>query len=273
MIRRIHIAMLALLLAVPAMLAADGLDLEAECTVNTVTLTWSGVDGAIWYDIYDGGRFIVRLPSDARSYTMEHLAQDTEYRFVMGARDASNADLDAEAVRVRTGNYNGTYVWTNPTDDDNDGMLKEIVYKAQLDSDPVYGQYMRISISEGGEEYVVFPLVEFDAGWDWIDYDADTPTAIAYRTNCEKFNSLNVSPSRFRVQSVSMTNDRIEATIRSSAFGIGVDTVSTYEFGHDEEGRYVRFTTTGSGLAEMALFRNPTDPDNPYTYLLRNIED
>ena len=273
MYSRRTVSIIIVLAALPALLFSSSLDLEAECMVNTVTLSWSGVDGASWYDIYNGDQFIVRLPSDARSYTMDHLAQDTDYRFVMGARDRSNADLNAEAVRVHTGDYGGTYVWTNPTDDDNDGMMKEVVYSARLMSDPTYGQYLQISISEDGQEHVVFPLVAFDSSWDWIDYDSDEPTAVAYRLNCEKFNSLGISPSRFRVESVNMTNDRIEVSIRSSAFGIGVSTVSIYEFGCDDEGRYVKFTTTGSGLAEAALFRNPTDPENPYTYLLRNIED
>lgn len=263
---------LIVVLAVIGQLAFASLNLEAETQVNSVTLSWDEVNGADYYDIYNGDVFVVRLGSDVFSYTLSHLDQDETYRFVMGARDSANATLDADAVTVRTGDYSATYLWTNPTDDDNKGRLKEIRYKAELAEDKTYGQYMRISIIEDGQEHVIFPLADFNsASWDWIDYDADSPAAIAYRLNCEKFNTMGIKPGKFKVDSVTLDNDSICVTIRTSALGISVETVSTYEFGCDEEGRFISFTTTGSGLAKSALFKNPADRENPYTYILREV--
>lgn len=273
MLVRLFLTSFALLLMLPlSPLTARALSFNARVLVNSVVLSWESVDGAQWYDIYNGEAFVVRLPSTENTYTVEHLAQDSGFRFVLGARDGDNNTLDAEAVSVTTGNYSGLYRWENQTDDDNGGMMSEIVYRAELKEDPTYGQYMQVSFVQDGEEHVIFPLQDFSSeSWDWIDYDSDSPAGIAYRLNCSKFNVLPISPSRFKVDSVRMTNDTISVDIRSSALGIGVTTTSNYVFGCDAEGPYLSFSTTGGGLAKSALFKNPMDPDNPYTYMLRRI--
>ena len=250
-------------------LRASSLSLEADVAVNSVTLTWQSVEGTSWYDIYNGDAFVVRLPEDENSYTLSHLDQNESYRFVLGARDSENQTLDAEAVSVKTGSYDGVYEWINPTDDDNHGRMDSVTYRAELAEDSRYGQYMRVSIIEDGQEHVIFPLQDFDSSWNWIDYDSSDPAAVAYRLNCEKFNVLGIKPGRFKIDKVTMTNDSISVDIRTSALGISVVTTTTYEFSSDDEGPLLRFTTTGSGLAKSALFRNPADPDNPYTFTLR----
>lgn len=257
-----------LVISLPAF--ASQLDLDASVLVNTVTLDWKSVEGASWYDIYNGDEFIVRLGADENSYRIEHLDQNEDFRFVMGARDEDNATLDAEAVSVRTGSYEGRYCWINPTDSDNHGRLKDIVFNTALREDDGYGQYMEISIDdEEGRRHVIFPLQSFDSSWDWIDYDSDQSEAVAYRLNCERFNTMGINPSRFRVSSVNLSTDSISIVIVSRAFGISVETTSTYTFGVDEEGPYLIYSTTGNGLARSALFKNPADRENPYSYLLR----
>ena len=262
-----------LLLAMLCMpLAAMELDFKASLAVNSVTFTWKDVDGASWYDLYNGQDFVARIPSGVGSHTLSHLDQETEYSFILGARDEANMTLDAEEAVFTTGSYDGTYVWTNPTDKDNGGKLKDIVYKARLRTDKEYGQYMEISVAIGGVDHVVFPIQGLHSSWDWIEWDDEGEEALAYRTNCAKFNRLSLSPSRFRTKLISLSTDKSSVDIASKALGFEVVTTSTYEFGSDEEGPYLKFTTTGSGLALSALCTNPVDKENPHTYLLRRVQ-
>ena len=125
MLVRLFLTSFALLLMLPlSPLTARALSFNARVLVNSVVLSWESVDGAQWYDIYNGEAFVVRLPSTENTYTVEHLAQDSGFRFVLGARDGDNNTLDAEAVSVTTGNYSGLYRWENQTDDDNGGMIE-----------------------------------------------------------------------------------------------------------------------------------------------------
>lgn len=263
------LAFLVLSIAALAPLAAANLAFTADVAVNNVTFSWKAVDGASWYDLYRGQDFVVRLPADQHSYTIAHLDQNEDYSYILGARDSGNATLDAEEVSFTTGSYDGTYVWTNPTDRDNGGKLKEIRYTARLREDERYGQYMEISVNVDGVDHVIFPLQGLDGSWPWIDWDDDGPEALAYRLNCEKFNRLGINPSEFRTRQIRLTGDSSSVDVASKALGIEVVTTSSYVFGVDDVGRYLEFTTTGGGLALSALYRNPTDSERPHTYVLR----
>ena len=252
-------------------LSAKDLHLKADVLVNQVRLSWDKVDDATWYDIYDGEAFITRLPSEQTSYTVEHLSQDAVHRIVLGARDGANATLDAEAVSVTTASYEGTYVWTNPTDDDNKGRMKELVYHARLVEDREYGQYMEISIDVDGRRLVIFPLQGFDEGWPWVDTDSGSDVATAYLANCAKMNSLNITPSRFRTGSVRISTDSAFSEVVSHAMGLDISTTTSFTFGADEEGAWLDLSVDGPGVVRMALFDNPLSPDAPHTFRLRRI--
>ena len=242
--------------------------------VNSVTLSWNEVSGTTWYDIYKGEEFVTRLSSDARSYTLEHLPQETSFSFVLGARDGDNNTLDAEMVNVTTSSFSGTYVWTNPTARDNNGKVKDITFIASLKEDEEHGQYMEISFPSDGQNLTVFPLQDLHSEWDWIDFDADMPAAYAYRANCEKFNTLSITPSSFRTSKIYLANDSASVDISSRIFGITFTTTTTYDFYLDEEGNAcLRYNTDGSAIARSALFKNPENKSDPYTYILKRTQE
>ena len=242
--------------------------------VNDVNLEWNEVEGASFYDVYANDIFLARLDADTFSYTAVNLDQDSAYRIIVGARDEENNTLDAGAVEVETDSFSGVYKWVNRTDDDNKGRLREITYIARLRTSPKYGQYMEISIPYGDDELVIFPLQSLeDSTWPWIDYDDDGKTALAYRLNCERFNTSSLKPGRFRVSRISITPESASVEIQSSAFGFKVTTTSSYDFSMREDGVYLVYRTSGSGLVESALFRNPMNEDDPFTYELVRVSE
>ena len=87
-----------LLLAAAAMLSAVSLNAEAESLPTSIKLSWDAVDGAVYYDIYNGQTSVARLPSDVYSFTVEDLFSNESYDLCVAARDAENRDLDAEWV-------------------------------------------------------------------------------------------------------------------------------------------------------------------------------
>lgn len=253
-------------------LYASQLNLKAQVLVNDVNLEWSEVEGASFYDVYANDIFLARLDADTFSYTAENLAQESGYRLIVGARDENNNTLDADALEIETDSFSGVYKWVNETDDDNKGRLKEITYIARLKTSPEYGQYMEISIPYGDDELVIFPLQSLDdSTWPWIDYDDGGETALAYRLNCEKFNTSSLKPGRFRVSRIFITPESASVEIQSSAFGFKVTTTTSYDFSMREDGVYLVYETSGSGLVESALFRNPMNEDDPFTYELVRV--
>lgn len=263
-----------IMIIIPFSLYAGRLDLRAEVLVNDVNLEWNEVEGASFYDVYANDVFLARLDADTFSYTAVNLDQDSAYRIIVGARDEENNTLDAEAVEVETDSFSGVYKWVNRTDDDNKGRLREITYIARLMTSPKYGQYMEISIPYGGDELVIFPLQSLeDSTWPWIDYDDEGKTALAYRLNCERFNTSSLKPGRFRVSRISITPESASVEIQSSAFGFKVTTTSSYDFSMREDGVYLVYRTSGSGLVESALFRNPMNEDDPFTYELVRVSE
>lgn len=263
-----------IMIIIPFSLYASRLDLMAEVLVNDVNLEWNEVEGASFYDVYANDIFLARLDADTFSYTAVNLDQDSAYRIIVGARNEENNTLDAEAVEVETDSFSGVYKWVNKTDDDNKGRLREITYIARLKTSPKYGQYMEISIPYGDDELVIFPLQSLeDSIWPWIDYDDDGKTALAYRLNCERFNTSSLKPGRFRVSRISITPESASVEIQSSAFGFKVTTTSSYDFSMREDGVYLVYKTSGSGLVESALFRNPMNEDDPFTYELVRVSE
>lgn len=250
---------------------AASMDFRAQTGVNSAVLSWEEVEGAVWYDLYRGEDFVARHPADVFSHSLEHLDQDTEYRYVIGARDAEGATLAAAAVEFETSNYNGTYVWVNTSGDDNNGKLTRIEYTATLAEHPEYGQYMTIEATTMGKTMRIFPLQPLVGPWDWLGYKDGNAMSEAYRANCEMFNTLPISPSRFRTVSVSLSTDVMSCVIVTQALGIRLESESVYQFGEDGEGAFLRYSTDGGGLVTSALFKNPDNPDDPHSYILRRV--
>lgn len=263
-----------LLLAAAAMLSAVSLNAEAESLPTSIKLSWDAVDGAVYYDIYNGQTSVARLPSDVYSFTVEDLFSNESYDLCVAARDAENRDLDAEWVTASTTNWDGVYQWVNETDKDNRGRMKTFTLRLETVRDEAIGQYLRMfMVNDDGSELRIFPLFDFgseNAG-SWVDYGDDGPTGTAYRENAERFNTSIFKPSKWRVDRIVIDYDSTSAYIQTSAFGIIVDTETTYYLYIEDGLRKMSFTTTSeSSLAESVLFHNP-NPGEGDAFILTEI--
>ena len=263
-----------LLLAAAMVLSAASLNVRAEALPTSVELSWDAVDGAVYYDIYNGQTSVARLPSDVYSFTVSSLFSDESYDLCVAARDAANSDLDSEWVDVVTTDWDGVYEWVNKTNDDNHGKMKTFRLRLETVRDDVYGQYLEMyMVNDDGSELRIFPLFDFDSeqAGNWVDYDDNSPTGIAYRENAERFNSSIFKPSKWRVDRIVIDYDSTSAYIQTSAFGIIVDTETTYNLYIEDGLRKMSFTTTSeSSLAESVLFDNP-NPGEGDAFILTEI--
>ncbi len=263
-----------LLLAAASMMSAAALNVRAEALPTSINLSWDAVDGAVYYDIYNGQASVARLPADVSSFTLSKLFSDESYDLCVAARDAGNNDLDSEWVSVSTADWDGVYEWVNETDNDNHGKMKVFRLRLETVRDEVYGQYLRMyMVNDDGSELRIFPLFDFgsDQAGKWVDYDDDSPTGIAYRENAERFNTSIFKPSKWRVDRIVIDYDSTSAYIQTSAFGIIVDTETTYNLYIEDGLRKMSFTTTSeSSLAESVLFDNP-NPGEGDAFILTEI--
>ena len=252
--------------------AAGVLGVEAEGLPTSVELSWDSVDGAYYYDIYNGSTPVARLGDGASGYTVEGLLSDAEYRFCVAARTKENADIGSEWITVRTSSWDGLYVWENRTDSDNKGRMKELRLRLATEHDPVYGQYYETYLVDGSDEYKTFPLFDFgsELAGKWIDYDDETPAGIAYRINAERFNKSSFKPSRWRVDRIEIDSDSTSAYIQTSAFGITVTTKTSYRLYMEDGEAMMEFETTASGIADSVLFKNP-NPEEGDAFILKRI--
>lgn len=257
----------------PLLLSAAGMSLSADVRADDVRLSWNEVRGAAYYDIYNGQTFIVRLDSSAREYQVPSLAQNTPYRFIIGARDTANSTLASAYVDCTTGSYDGVYLWSNPTEDDNHGRVKELRVRAELVLSAKYGPYMAIYTETSAGEAPFFPIFSLEAdSWPWVETRSDSIAALVYNETAGRFNTSLISPSRFRQDSVKISHDYAEINIRTRALGIEVVTVTSFSFGADEEGLYLDYCTDGNALVRSSIFRNPEGGDNPFLFRLRKVD-
>ena len=244
--------------------------LSHEVYTNNVKLSWDKVDGAVYYDIYVDTTPLVRLLNGELTYTVKSLDQNKSYTITMGARDANNNTLYAAKVSFTTGSYDGIYRFVNISNDDNDGKLSQLEFKAILTEDD-RGQYMSISYPIDGKYLPFFPFTPFDGPWKWIKFKADKDISKVYKDICRKINTLDITPTEFRPDNVEISTDRVILKITSKAFGIKVATTTEFLFKSDETGTYLIFQTDGSDLAKKALYKNKNS-SNPYAFRLEKIQ-
>ena len=159
-------------------------------------------------------------------------------------------------------------------DKDNRGRMKTFTLRLETVRDEAIGQYLRMfMVNDDGSELRIFPLFDFgseDAG-SWVDYGDDGPTGTAYRETAERFNTSIFKPSKWRVDRIVIDYDSTSAYIQTSAFGIIVDTETTYNLYIEDGLRKMSFTTTSeSSLAESVLFHNP-NPGEGDAFILTEI--
>lgn len=243
--------------------------LSYELYTNNVKLNWDKVDNAVYYDIYVGTKPLVRLTKGELTYTVKNLDQNSDYTITMGARDENNNTLYAAKVSFTTLDYSGIYRFENSSEDDNDGKLDSLEFKASLIEDE-RGQYMSISYPIDGKYLQFFPFEPFNGPWNWIKFKSNLDIAKVYKDICRKINVLDITPSEFKPDNVSLTTDSVILDITSKAFGIKVSTKTELLFKSDETGTYLIFKTDGSDLAKKALYNNKSSSD-PYAFRLEKV--
>ena len=245
----------------------------AESFPSSVGLSWSPVEGAVYYDIYNGNVPVARLSSSELSYVVTKLPPHTDFRFCVAARDGSNTNLDSKWVSATTSGWDGVYYWENLTDNDNDGLVKDMKFRVVSKTDPGIGPYLEIwSYDANGDEYRIFPLQDLAAAsGEWVQYKGSSPEAVAYRNNAERFNTSPFKPGKWRLEKLVIDYDSTSAYIQTSAIGMKLDTVSTYQFFIEDGVRKLSFTTTSdSSLVRKYLFDNPNPGEGP-AYILVEI--
>ena len=251
---------------------ASGLDAEAVSYPSSVFFSWEPVEGAVYYDIYEGEDFIVRLPSSELSYTVERLPSSESFSFSIAARTADNATLDASFIDAATGSWDGIYEWVNETDEDNSGKMKAYRVRVETRTDPAIGQYHAVYLLRDGRELPIFPLYDFSdkSSGEWVDFGDKGIAGTSYRINEKLFNTTPFNPSKWRMDKVVIDYDSTCAYIQTSALGMLFDTVTTYKLYCEDGSMKMSLTTEGSGVVDSFLFRNP-NPGEGDAFILTRI--
>lgn len=271
MVRRFLLSLLILVSASAIYASMTG---HADPHPTSAALTWSRVDGAVYYDIYNGQDFVVRLDSTASSYLASSLDSEKSYSFAIAARDGSNRTLDSIWLGFSTSSWNGTYLWKNKTEHNNKGKVREIRMRIQSVTDPSYGQYNEVYLIIEGKEIKIFPLFPFgsEAAGVWHKYKEDSVGGISYRTNAGLFNTSSMTPSKWKISKIVIDRDFTSAYIQTSALSFIFDTESSYRL-FEEDGRmYLEFKTESEqSIVDNALFKNP-NPGEGDAFILEKID-
>lgn len=251
---------------------ASGLEAEAVSYPSSVYFSWKPVEGAVYYDIYNGQDFVVRLPSSEHSYTVERLLSSESYSFSIAARTEDNITLDASFLDVETGSWDGIYEWVNETDKDNKGKMESYRVRLETRMDPMVGEYHAVYLIKDGMELPIFPLYDFSdkSSGEWVDFDDEGIAGTSYRINAKLFNTSPFNPSKWRMDKVVIDYDSTSAYIQTSAMGMIFETVTRYELYCEDGSMKMSLTTEGSGVVDSFLFRNP-NPGEGDAFILTRI--
>lgn len=251
--------LLALMLIAGVMLSA--MTVTAEAYPSSITVSWDAVGKAASYKLYVDGELAGTFDSSELGYSMTKLPPDTAYSFRVSAYGSTGKPLGSAETTASTTNWDGTYLWVNQTDKDNDGKVRELRMRIKgVDSHE--GFYFEIySYDSKGAEYRICPLEGAD---DWISYKSSSPTAVAYRNNAECFNTSSIKPGKFKVEKLVIDYDSTSAYIQTSAVGMKLTTVTDYRFFVEDGVRKVSFHThSDSSLVSRYLFNNPNPGEGP----------
>ena len=252
-------SLLLIMLIAGALLSA--MDLAAEAFPSSLSLSWTPVSKAASYKLYMDDELLETFDGSVLGYTLTSLPPDTAYRFRVAAYGSTGKPMGSAETVASTTSWDGTYLWVNQTDKDNDGKVREIKLRIKSVDSPE-GFYFEIySYDSKGEEYRIFPL---DGADDWISYKSNSQTAAAYRNNAECFNTSSIKPGKFKVDKLVIDYDSTSAYIQTSAVGLKVTTVTDYRFFVEDGVRKLSFYThSDSSLVRKYLFDNPNPGEGP----------
>ena len=162
--------------------------------------------------------------------------------------------------------WNGRYLWVNPTKKDNGGKMKSVEMMVKETKD----EWKReIYLLDEDEEYRLFPLImpSDESFSEWHKYKEDSDVAKTFRYNTDKLNTSPFSPGKWLLKEIRSEGDKsiMEVTVR--AFNMKVVITITFAFARDENGKeqLTFWLDTDLAMANGMFFKNPeSDSDGRF---------
>lgn len=169
--------------------------------------------------------------------------------------------------------WEGTYIWNNPTKKTNGGKMSSIMLKVV----EVEEEWLReIWLLEESGEYRIFPVVlpTSESYSEWHKYGEKTSEGESFRHNNKKINLTPVNPGKWMVSSIESTSEESLSSITVSAFNMKIKVSSLFSFSLDENGKeQLTFALdTDKDFAKGLFFTNP-DQNGDGSFVLTKIDE
>lgn len=154
--------------------------------------------------------------------------------------------------------WNGRYLWVNPTKKDNGGKMKSVEMMVKETKD----EWKReIYLLDEDEEYRLFPLImpSDESFSEWHKYKEDSDVAKTFRYNTDKLNTSPFSPGKWLLKEIRSEGDKSIMEVTVSAFNMKVGITITFAFALDENGKeqLTFWLDTDLAMANGMFFKNP----------------
>ena len=164
--------------------------------------------------------------------------------------------------------WNGRYLWVNPTKKDNGGKMKSVEMMVKETKD----EWKReIYLLDEDEEYRLFPLImpSDESFSEWHKYKEDSDVAKTFRYNTDKLNTSPFSPGKWLLKEIRSEGDKSIMEVTVSAFNMKVGITITFSFSLDEEGKeqLTFWLDTDLAMANGMFFKNP-EPESGGRFVL-----
>lgn len=169
--------------------------------------------------------------------------------------------------------WEGTYIWNNPTKKTNGGKMSSLMLKVV----EVEEEWLReIWLMEESGEYRIFPVVlpTSESYSEWHKYGEKTSEGESFRHNNKKINLTPVNPGKWMVSSIESTSEESLSSITVSAFNMKIKVSSLFSFSLDENGKeQLTFALdTDKDFAKGLFFTNP-DQNGDGSFVLTKIDE
>ena len=162
--------------------------------------------------------------------------------------------------------WNGRYLWVNPTKKDNGGKMKSVEMMVKETKD----EWKReIYLLDEDEEYRLFPLImpSDESFSEWHKYKEASDVAKTFRYNTDKLNTSPFSPGKWLLKEIRSEGDKSIMEVTVSAFNMKVGITITFAFALDENGKeqLTFWLDTDLAMANGMFFKNPeSDSDGRF---------
>ena len=162
--------------------------------------------------------------------------------------------------------WNGRYLWVNPTKKDNGGKMKSVEMMVKETKD----EWKReIYLLDEDEEYRLFPLImpSDESFSEWHKYKEDSVEAETFRHNNKKINTSSFNPGKWMIEEIKSSDSESVTLVKVGAFNMKVGITITFAFALDENGKeqLTFWLDTDLAMANGMFFKNPeSDSDGRF---------